>query len=69
MEDGLNIYLYRIIEMALSEASEPDEFKKIKIVLLGDRAVGKSSIIRRYIYDQYDESLHVRISKLRQLLE
>ncbi len=27
--------------------------KKLKIVLLGNRAVGKSSIIRRYILDDF----------------
>lgn len=32
---------------------------KHKIVLLGDQAVGKSSIINRYIYNLFEECEHV----------
>ena len=40
---------------------EPDkqERKKIKVVFLGDRGVGKSSIINRLVYDIFDENDHV----------
>jgi GTPase SAR1 family protein len=33
--------------------------KKLKIVLLGDRSVGKSSIIRRFTSNQFQECLSV----------
>lgn len=33
---------------------------KYKIVFLGDQAVGKSSIINRFIYDIFDGNDHVR---------
>jgi Ras-related protein Rab-6A len=32
---------------------------KYKIVLLGDQAVGKSSMIDRFIYDKFDETGNV----------
>lgn len=32
---------------------------KYKIVFLGDQAVGKSSIINRFIYDIFDGNEHV----------
>lgn len=35
---------------------------KYKIVFLGDQAVGKSSILNRYIYDIYSDQDHVAIS-------
>ena len=38
---------------------------KYKIVFLGDQAVGKSSIINRFIYDIFDGNDHVPISKCR----
>ena len=34
---------------------------KIKIVFLGNQAVGKSSIIDRYVNDRFDETAHVAI--------
>lgn len=34
--------------------------KKLKIVLLGNRAVGKSSIIRRFVLDDFPQDLQVR---------
>lgn len=33
---------------------------KYKIVFLGDQAVGKSSIINRFIYDIFDGNEHVQ---------
>lgn len=32
---------------------------KIKIVLLGNQSVGKSSIIEKYVKDHFDETSHV----------
>ena len=32
---------------------------KIKIVLLGNQSVGKSSIIDKYVNDKFDEAAHV----------
>jgi GTPase SAR1 family protein len=32
---------------------ESNNYKKLKIVLLGDRAVGKSSIIQKYITNKF----------------
>lgn len=34
---------------------------KYKIVFLGDQAVGKSSIINRFIYDIFDGNEHVHL--------
>lgn len=33
--------------------------KKFKIVLLGNRAVGKSSMIRRFAFDDFPQSIQV----------
>lgn len=38
---------------------------KYKIVFLGDQAVGKSSIINRFIYDIFDGNDHVRLNSCR----
>lgn len=40
---------------------------KYKIVFLGDQAVGKSSIINRFIYDIFDGNEHVPPSSYRGL--
>lgn len=40
---------------------------KYKIVFLGDQAVGKSSIINRFIYDIFDGNEHVISSPRRDL--
>lgn len=45
----------KIIEM-LGELDK-QERKKIKVVFLGDRGVGKSSIITRFITKQFDENI------------
>jgi GTPase SAR1 family protein len=34
-----------------AEATEVEDMHKIKIVFLGDRSVGKTSIIKRFIRD------------------
>lgn len=41
---------------------------KYKIVFLGDQAVGKSSIINRFIYDIFDGNEHVHDLLFRGLL-
>jgi GTPase SAR1 family protein len=40
---------------------------KYKIVFLGDQAVGKSSIINRFIYDIFDGNEHVYVHLFRDL--
>lgn len=42
---------------------------KIKIVLLGDQNVGKTSLIERYIHDRFDDSQNVPKLLCSQLLE
>ena len=44
--------------MNLSKGTIPP-LLKYKIVFLGDQAVGKSSIINRFIYDIFDGNEHV----------
>lgn len=49
-----------ISNLNLSKGSIPP-LLKYKIVFLGDQAVGKSSIINRFIYDIFDGNEHVTI--------
>jgi len=42
---------------------------KIKIVFLGSQAVGKSSIIEKYIHDRFDETANVQHKKFSRRLE
>ena len=50
-DDNINFYNRNM-------SSRPDnESKRIKVVFLGDRAVGKSSIINRFITGQFEENL------------
>ena len=46
---------------------EPHDVLKAKICLVGDAAVGKTSLVRRYVLDQYDDryisTLGVKVSK------
>ncbi len=37
-------------------APKSDERWKLKICLAGEAAVGKTSLVRRYVYDQFEES-------------
>lgn len=48
-----------ISNLNLSKGSIPP-LLKYKIVFLGDQAVGKSSIINRFIYDIFDGNEHVK---------
>lgn len=41
------------------DCSDLEDTHKIKVVLLGDRSVGKSSIIKRFIRDEFDDHLNV----------
>jgi len=41
------------------ECTEFDDVPKIKIVFLGDRSVGKSSIVKRFIRDEFDAAQNV----------
>jgi GTPase SAR1 family protein len=47
-----------ISNLNLSKGSIPP-LLKYKIVFLGDQAVGKSSIINRFIYDLFESTEHV----------
>jgi len=59
-----------ISNLNLSKGTIPP-LLKYKIVFLGDQAVGKSSIINRFIYDIFDGNEHVifRFYSRDQLLE
>lgn len=56
----LNSYMTNISNLNLSKGTIPP-LLKYKIVFLGDQAVGKSSIINRFIYDIFDGNEHVPI--------
>lgn len=56
-----------ISNLNLSKGTIPP-LLKYKIVFLGDQAVGKSSIINRFIYDIFDGNEHVSSSPFRDLL-
>ena len=47
--------------MSRSIASTTTNRQKYKIVFLGDQGVGKSSIIDRFVNDNFDENSSVRI--------
>lgn len=53
-----------ISNLNLSKGTIPP-LLKYKIVFLGDQAVGKSSIINRFIYDIFDGNEHVLLSPSR----
>lgn len=44
--------------------SEFEDIPKIKIVFLGDRSVGKSSIVKRFIRDEFDNNQNVSLFEL-----
>jgi GTPase SAR1 family protein len=53
-----------ISNLNLSKGTIPP-LLKYKIVFLGDQAVGKSSIINRFIYDIFDGNEHVNNNQYR----
>lgn len=56
-----NINIDRFVSI-LQKMKENSRGKKLKIVVLGNKAVGKSSIIRRYTLDDFSEDIQVLIS-------
>lgn len=42
----------------MNNSSEIIPVGKHKLVFLGDQSVGKTSIITRFVYDQFDDSSH-----------
>jgi len=55
-----NFTMTNISNLNLSKGTIPP-LLKYKIVFLGDQAVGKSSIINRFIYDIFDGNEHVPV--------
>ena len=54
---------------SISFSSNRNSIQKFKIVLVGDQNVGKSSIIARYIRNEFDPTKNVRIFWSSQQLE
>jgi len=50
------IYLFQILYM-----QKITKVPKIKVILLGNRSVGKSSIIRRFVLDDFTLNIQVKI--------
>ncbi len=53
----------------ISFSSNRNSIQKFKVVLVGDQNVGKSSIISRYIRNEFDMTKNVHYVWLSQLLE
>lgn len=54
----ININIYWSVSI-LQKMKENSKGGKLKIVVLGNKAVGKSSIIRRYTLDDFSEDIQV----------
>jgi GTPase SAR1 family protein len=54
---------------SISFSSNRNSITKYKIVLVGDQNVGKSSIIARYIRNEFDPTKNVFFELVSQLLE
>lgn len=64
---GRSLYIFKMTNISnlnLSKGTIPP-LLKYKIVFLGDQAVGKSSIINRFIYDIFDGNEHVLLFSCR----
>jgi len=53
----------------ISFSSNRNSMQKFKVVLVGDQNVGKSSIIARYIRNEFDPTKNVKIISFSPLLE
>lgn len=63
MDEGLIYYLvvYKQMSDSISFSSNRNSIQKFKIVLVGDQNVGKSSIIARYIRNEFDPTKNVPV--------
>jgi GTPase SAR1 family protein len=54
------------IKRAMAKASSTDELPDpdLKIILLGDSAVGKSKLIERYLMDEYNPRQVIKIFQI-----
>lgn len=43
-----------------AQRSSHDPMQKFKLVFLGDQSVGKTSVITRFMYDNFDSAYQVR---------
>jgi GTPase SAR1 family protein len=50
-----------VMSDSISFSSNRNSIQKYKIVLVGDQNVGKSSIIARYIRNEFDPTKNVRV--------
>ena len=51
---GLNRFPSRILRITMAETSFSNPLRKFKLVFLGEQSVGKTSLITRFMYDNFD---------------